>query len=397
MKRILVFLRYGYELFSKHLFTNLLLIAELLTSIVAINLTVSTVQGLYTDVNIIKSMDESTIFVMPSSDLNADSPNESLSFTQIKGVFEVGESTSSYLVTPFKNNGIILYNEAILTHTQIPLSKGGWDSPVIEIDEKLYYPVIINNEDALKYGNTFTADTGIQTISCYVAGVLDSKERYLKLSSVSNVASTSQTVGKCDGELKFFCNTAHLSEDLFDYKTKQSNKILFFKEASIDDAEYNLNLLRNQAFVFTRNDIVFNSMQIIKENVKYYVPLGMGILFVSIVGIIAFSLLSIYKNINFYKSAFLCGARSRDCIFIAFASYFWLIILSLAMLAIIFSLALLFGMIEQLDLILSHWNAIITLFIYFTVLLSGGLAPLVLIRKFKKRAFSNSTKEEVSK
>lgn len=381
MKRLFTFFHYGFELFCRRFWINLLLIIELVIAIVAINLSVSTVEGLYTDLNMINSLDNNTIFVMPTRDLVNSKPGEYLDLSEIRGEYSVGKQYYSSLNAPFEHSGVIMYNDEFITNVSIPLLKGSWKAPTIIENGIEYYPIIISNESEIKYGETFEATTDTTPIYCYVAGVLGNQQRYIKLSATSNVASTQQLVGNCKDQFVLFCNTEYFPLELFGYKSECTNKILFFDSVTTQEQESNILNLRNQAFVFSVEEIIENSMESIKSNVSYYIPLVASILLVSIMGLLSFSLFSICKNEVFYNTVKMCGAKRRDCVFIGVANYICILVFSLAIILTVYAIAHFSGVMLRENILISRWNVLTTAVIYVFVLLCGNLIPIAFFSK----------------
>lgn len=381
MKKILVLLHYGLKLFFRRFKTNLLLVIELVISIVAINLSICTIQNQYADLEIIQSFENDTVFVMPTKDLVNTKPGDYLELGEIQGKFTVGEQYNSSIIAPFGHNSLIMYNNEIVKQLSIPLSKGTWQSPVIIKDGANYYPVIVSNESAIKYGEAFEATTDTTSIFCYVAGVLGNHQRYLKLSATSNIASTQQLVGNCKEELMMFCNTEYFPLDLFSYKLECNSKIFFFENISDDEMKSNISVFRNQAFVFLREDIIANSIEAIRTNAIYYIPFLISALLVSIMGLLSSSLFSILKNEDFYKTSMLCGAKRGDCIAIGIANYIWTLIISIVSLVTICAIAYLNGFMLKESITLSLWNLLITALVYIFILLCGNLIPILSLSK----------------
>ena len=381
MKRIGSVLHYGYELFAKHLFINILLILELIISIVAINLTVAKIQGLYIDVDIIETASDDTLFIMQGSRHTASGEERVIDLSDIKGSFSVGEEKMMSLRTPFETNGnITIYNKAILENVEIPLKKGSWFASVIEENGKNYYPVIINDEESVRYGDRFEALTDTkEVLYCYVAGVLDNNGRYFKLSAASNIATTQQLIDKSPDELKLFCNAEHFPVEKASYTHTYRGRALFFESVTEDELAHNIQVLKNQAFTFTKNDIISNSMETIDTNVRYYVPLCVGLLIISVLGLFSFAFLSLYKNSNFYKTAILCGARRSDCVLIGFVSFDLLFVLSTGIICIIYAIS--YGLAGQNDLKFGGMNLLITGAIYVILMLFGYLLPQAFFSK----------------
>ena len=384
MKRLFTFIHYGFELFCRRFWINLLLVIELVVSIVAMNLSVSTIEGLYTDLNMIKSLDSNTVFVMPTRDLLNSKPNRRLDLSEIRGEYSIGEQYYSSI--PVDNNRasmyrILMYNDEIISNISIPLLKGNWKSPTIIENGIKYYPVITSNESIVKFGETFKTVTDSEPVYCYVAGVLGNQQRYVNLSYASNISSTQQLIGNCKDELIFFCNTEYFPLELFSYKSECTNKILFFDDVTAKEQESNILALRNQGFVFSVDEIVANSMESIKTNVGYYVPLVASIFLVSIMGLFSFSLFSICKNMGFYKTAKLCGASRKDCVAIGVANYIWLLIFSMGIIITVYAIALFSGFMLKEGITISKWNLLTTVFIYVLVLLCGNLIPIAFFGK----------------
>lgn len=383
MKRIFSFANYGYELFVKRLFLNLVLIIEIVISIVAINFSIATVTGLYADVSVIESVAEDSLFVMPSRELANSKNGEYLDFSDIKGDYTVGKGYKTFLKTKFQNSGLIMYSGEILNNMNIPLSKGKWDAPVINEGGILYYPIVVSRESEVNLGEKFDATTDKESLHCYVSGILGDEQQYLELSSASNVATAQQLIKKCDRELMLFCNADFLSPDFFDYKSVCNNRVLFFENTASNDISYNKGVLREQAFVFEKEEIIQNSISKIKDSTRYYTVICISLLIVSVTGLLSCSFVSLYKNASFYKTAVLCGAKRRDCIVISAINFLWICLMSLGLLSIIWCFVIYSDFKKKYDLCFSGWNVLVTSIVYITVILLGCFIPLLFFSKRK--------------
>ena len=373
MKRVITYLHYGYELFIKRLFVHLLLIAELCASVVAVNLAVSMIQGLYTDVNILRSTDEDTLFVMPSYELSSVIGEDFLADLDIRSEYTVGEAYTASLTTPVSYGKVLLYNDTLLSQVSLPLSKGGWDAPAITEQGRTYYPLVVNNESVWRLGDRFEAEASGERIYCYIAGVLGDSNRYLIFSASSSAATTAQIVDTPSETLELYGNAAHFPLALFTYHRVSDNKLLFLEKATPEDIAHDRSELRKVGFVFTRDEIIENSMDEIENNVRYYLPLCLGVLVVSLIGLLSYVMLSLYKDRDFYKIAMICGARRRDRIAIAFCQLISVTAVSAALLGFVYAILYFMG----IRLYLSGIHALTALAIYTFLLLVGFLMSLL--------------------
>ncbi len=379
MKKAAMSFRYGFQLFYKHFFANSLLIFEVIVTVLAINFSISTIQGLYIDLNFIKNANENTLFVMPSGDLT-NNEEAYLDYSNIVGEYTVGEQYSVHMETPFETNATFVYNGSLLDNVFIPLSVGAWTSEPIDENGDMYYPVIVNNTQQIAFGERFEARSDKKKVKCYVAGVLDTNQRFVNLNSTSSAASTQQLVRESKNETLIFLNSDHFPLDCFDYRYTSNNKLLFFEEMNDAQKKHNKDVLRKQGFVFELSEIINNSEKGINEKARYYIPLSLGILIVSITGLLSFSLISFHKNKPFFNTVVLFGARKKDCIYISFVNC---LLITACSLVVIFFVNVTNQQNEFLSLVnieLSKLNIIVTVLVYLIVLVLGFAAPLGLFK-----------------
>lgn len=376
MKRFSELLRFGWGAFTKHAFTNLLLILELIVSLIALNISASTLEGYYADIRAVKQLGDEVLFVMPSGMLTAgrdDYPD----LSQVRGSYSVAEEYMSYPGASVDIDGWVAYNDTAAQH--VKLQSGSWDAEAITEGTEVYYPVFVSDESTLRKGDRFDVRIDSHIIRCYVAGVLNDEQRYLRFNSGSSSATTTNTVADASGKLIVFSNSAHFPTD--EHTTVYNNKILVFDDISEDDMAYNISILRDQAFVFTMDEMVENSMSNVRTNVAYFTPLVVALFLVSLVGLVCLSIFANYKNIDFYRTAMLCGACRRDCIMIGFFSYLFTALISFIGLLLLYFAASALGITASLGIRLYATNGALTAIVYVIVLLLGSVIPLLFFGK----------------
>ena len=376
MRKACLYFYDGYCLFSKRLFIHLLLILELFAALLALNLTVSTVQELYADVNMLRRADQNAVFVMPMHN-PALSPDENPDLSQIQGTYTVGEGYRVALYASFPIRSTTLYTAPLVDGMKIPLAKGDWNAGVLLKDGTSYYPVIVSREGPVYLGDTFLATTDQEPIGCYVAGVLDDRKRYIALSSSSSAASTQQVIGVCDEGLSVFCNEAYVPRSLFDNIVPMNNKVLIFENLSEEQKMANATLLRNQGFRFGVDEIIENSLVIIRDQARYFFPLSFCVLLVGVVGLLSVSALSLYQNREYFRTVLLCGGRRRDCMAIALCRDFVTTLIVAGLLCITWLGSWVLGKAPAL----SWWNLLLTGAVLLVVLLLNSLIPFSFFRR----------------
>lgn len=378
MKRLAELLRFGWGTFTKHAFTNLLLILELIISLIALNISASTLEGYYADIRAVEQLGGDAVFVMPSSMLTAgrdDIPD----LSQVRGSYSVAEQYKCFNGASIDIDEWIAYNDTAAQHVKLRL--GSWDAEAITEGGEVYYPIIISDDSEHRLGDRFEALTGSGRTHCYVAGVLNAEQRYLKFNSGSSSATTANTVADASGKLVVFSNAAHFPTD--ESFGTYDNKVVIFDGASDEDMAHNIRVLRDQGFVFTMDEIVENSMSGVRTNVAYFTPLVVSLFLVSLVGLVCLSIFANYKNMNFYRTAMLCGARRRDCSLIAFLSYLFTTLISFVCLLFLYFAASALGITTALGIRLYAVNAILTALVYVIVILFGSLIPLLFFGKHR--------------
>ena len=114
------------------------------------------------------------------------------------------------------------------------------------------------------------------------------------------------------------------------------NKIIFMdNNLDIQQFDETVKQLKNQAYIETLEDLLYNSNANIRMYQGYYGPLCICLCIVSVVGLLSYSMLLSNRNRKYYSNVLLCGGTKRDCVILSFFNVLFINLMSLIMLIII--------------------------------------------------------------
>ena len=264
----------------------------------------------------------------------------------------------------------------------------------------VYYPVVINAAYSnLGYGEkmsvwaTIHKESGDETIpfSIYVAGILNSDQRYISLGSGSNVATSDNFFSKVSGSRSsplLLFNKDLLPAEVKPLFSVQSTRFLFF-DPTIDQAtmEQNIAILSNQAYTFTLDEILENSEAEYNDNMRFYMPFCVCIYAIALIGIISFVALNTLQNAHYFSILYLCGCRWKNCLYICTGYVGVITVLSLVLSFFIYSVASFAGITEQMGLYFTMGNLWLTLAIIAVLVITALIIPFVMMRRFSVTEF----------
>lgn len=340
MQKLYSIIKLSYSIFLKRIGINLLLAVQICMCIIALNYSFIEINQLGDNIDIIESIEnKNTIFVMVPREVRMAKKENAVNLNVINTNYELGEASKVSIMTNYGNASLFLYSDALISNMNIPLSKGNWDSSVRHYNGGVYYPLIINSEkNGYKFGDFFVI--GIlnnQTIGVYIAGVLADDQKYISLSTSTNSMLADHLIGQCNKkENVFFCNKLVMPEYIQNNEFEYYNKIIFMdNNLDIQQFDETVKQLKNQAYIETLEDLLYNSNANIRMYQGYYGPLCVCLCIVSVVGLLSYSMLLSNRNRKYYSNVLLCGGTKRDCVILSFFNVLFINLLSLIMLIII--------------------------------------------------------------
>ena len=339
----------------KRIGINLLLAVQICMCIIALNYSFIEINQLGDNIDIIESIEnKNTIFVMVPREVRMAKKENAVNLNVINTNYELGEASKVSIMTNYGNASLFLYSDALISNMNIPLSKGNWDSSVRHYNGGVYYTLIINSEKIVyKFGGgkQFILDNYLlyllylkynqhlnnQTIGVYIAGVLADDQKYISLSTSTNSMLADHLIGQCNKkENVFFCNKLVMPEYIQNNEFEYYNKIIFMdNNLDIQQFDETVKQLKNQAYIETLEDLLYNSNANIRMYQGYYGPLCICLCIVSVVGLLSYSMLLSNRNRKYYSNVLLCGGTKRDCVILSFFNVLFINLLSLIMLIII--------------------------------------------------------------
>lgn len=335
MKKLLVYIKEGFHLFEKKLFLHLFLIIEIALAALILQYNIVTTGDLTANYRIIRNIGaERGVHLYANTGMNFGNVvfETPLDLSGLTGEYALAESVIYGLTLDNSASAVTervqSYNTVFLQELQAPLSQGSWESECQEENGITYYPIVINREQrGLSLGDKSMLRSGSTEIPVYVAGVLAKDGRYIDLSKGSNIPTAEQIVGRCtENGLYVFFNSDLYPESIKSVRLGAlSHRFLYFSDA-IADEEYtsNLQYLRNIGWVNEINTVLQNTEENLQVTMRYYIPLFVASLLVSLAGLLSFSLLSVYQNVRYYGILLLSGSTRRDCIGISALSFLYM-------------------------------------------------------------------------
>lgn len=384
------YLKFSSDLLMKKPIASLLMLAQLVLSVIAVNYSLATIQSISLNMQLIKKIPNANTFcVMPTWDTMIIEGEEYINYDDIKGKYEIGKA--GYLFfngAGFEGIKMHTYSDSLLKNIQVPLSRGSWDLELLIENGKTYYPVVINAEyPNLKYKDKLVVSNDESgTINMYVAAVLNEGQRYLSLNTTGNQVNSDYFFKTCFDDLEqrphFFANEKYLPEFAKKHIFYQDTKFLFFKDTTpnsvLQDAE---GILSNQAYTYTLSELLENSRTNYREHVRLYIPFCVFIVLISLCGIISLSALSMLQNIRYFATLSLCGCCWRNCVYICFGYLGLLCFVASAILGAFYSIGNMFGLFLKANLLFTNMNVVVTLLIFMVVLLFPIFIPWFMLKK----------------
>ncbi len=396
------YIKLGLDLFNKRLLINLLLVIQVVIALTATNFAFARTQSIRMSLSIIEKIpNPNTVCTMAFREIIELRGDNYLDLEGIQGDYEVGSSSIFFLSSDtFPNLKAQAYDNCLIENIPVPLSRGSWEMQPITENGTVYYPVVINAAYSnLGYGDkmsvwaTMHKESGDETIpfSIYVAGILNSDQRYISLGSGSNVATSDNFFQKQTGSRSsplLFFNKELLPTELEPLFSVQSTRFLFF-DRTIDQTtmEQNIAILSNQAYTFTLNEILENSEAEYNDNMRFYMPFCVCIYAIALIGIISFVALNTLQNAHYFSILYLCGCRWKNCLYICTGYIGVITVLSLLLSFFIYSVASFAGITEQMGLYFTTGNLWLTLAIIAVLVITSLIIPFVMIHRFSVTEF----------
>lgn len=325
-------MREGFHLFEKRLFLYLFLILQLALSALILQYNVAVTESLTENYRLIRPMEAVHgvwLYAHTGANIPGAQIEETLDLSGLQGEYELAEGAQYYFTIDnpagMKTAKVCSYNGLMLQKLRAPLSCGSWDSGCREENGVTQYPIIVNSQrGGLSLGDVTVLRKGQWEIPVYVAGVLDAGGKYISLSGGSNQPIAEQMVAGCENDgLYAFFNSDLYPEEIVQARFMTCAQRLLYFSPSLSEETYadNLQCLKNIGWVSETSEVIENTEANLRETMRFYLPLYIATLLVSVAGLLSFSLLVVYQNLRYHAILLLSGASRRDCIGISVASF----------------------------------------------------------------------------
>ena len=383
MNRFFSQISMAFNLLIRHFFVNLILIVLLCISVLFSNFAIIEVKSIPDNYDIVFSLpSHTTVLYMVSYDVTKYKGNNFLDLSEINSFYSVGKVRYG----PVNDNSrMYFYSKALIDNLAIPLSEGNWNCSVKTIRGTNYYPIIISKETSqYQYGKTAVIRFQNGTyINVYVCGVLSSSQKFVNLTMSTNSANSDHLIKECNPDTVTFFGIDELYPNFAKDITYECDTRFIFFEDNITSEQFNrnYNIIKNQGYAYTYEQLLNNSQYHIKQGYTYYIPLLICLLLLCTIGIVSFTVLSIKNNQYYYSCFLLCGGRKKDCVNLSLINVLLIILISFLITFFITNLLVQTGA-------LSGWykitllNVVCTLIIYlFNLFVSWVITKLALKNK----------------
>lgn len=335
MKKILLYITEGFRLFEKKLLLHIFLTVQLALSVLILQYNVVTTENLTANFRMISNIGAKYgVHLYAKTGINWGNVmfETPLDLSGLVGEYSLAESVqyAFSLDSPagVETTLVQSYNTVLLQKLQAPLARGSWESGCREENGTQYYPIIVNREQGgLSLGDKTLLRRGTEEIPVYIAGVLERDTKYIALQNGSNVPTAEQMIKHCEGNGFYVFFNSDLYPDSIQTARVGAlpQRFLYFSE-SLTDEEYSSNLqyLRNIGWANETSDVLKNTEANLRDTMRYYLPIYVAALLVSIAGLLSFSLLAVYQNLRYHSILLLSGATRGDCIGISVASFVYM-------------------------------------------------------------------------
>ena len=199
----------------------------------------------------------------------------------------------------------------------------------------------------------------------------------------TNSANSDHLIKECNPDTVTFFGIDELYPNFAKDITYECDTRFIFFEDNITSEQFNrnYNIIKNQGYAYTYEQLLNNSQYHIKQGYTYYIPLLICLLLLCTIGIVSFTVLSIKNNQYYYSCFLLCGGRKKDCVNLSLINVLLIILISFLITFFITNLLVQTGA-------LSGWykitllNVVCTLIIYlFNLFVSWVITKLALKNK----------------
>lgn len=305
-------IKFGFYLFSKKIFSSLLIVAQIvLTTIISILMILHISEVSSKNIYMNKFYNnEVFIHFSPQKQYNDSS------FEYAKRLNYTEEDVSSnffYKNIMLDNTKFTMlgYNDKFFDYFKPKLSKGTY----IEDYNGVIPCYITKFNTSISIGDTFTQKINDISYTFEVYGIVSSESFYIKLSSTSNVLSSSNYIKSFketfDQEKYEFII---FDSDLLNcnYKSIYNNEIIIL-DKNINDESFSTicDELKKIGFVNTKNSIVSVDTENIKNILKMYLPFTILLSLISLIGIVGVIILNVNDNHRNFSVLITIGATKK--------------------------------------------------------------------------------------
>lgn len=149
--------------------------------------------------------------------------------------------------------------------------------------------------------------------------------------------------------------------------------------------------IRDQAFVFDYSTLLKNSQNEYQEESRYFIPICMSIISISLIGMISITALTTYENV-FFSILYLCGGKKAGLKYICLGYLGIISVVSFSLCTLLNAFLTYSGVYKKIMFDLSLLNVMSTVISIIILIVFSMLIPITLIRKLSVSEFIHSSR-----
>ena len=401
------YLKLGYLEFLRNLKINFLIVLEITAVLITAIFTVSSVRSQLRFYEPLSDyLDSKSLYITPDS-LTTRVPVEKQLITekQIKNKFPEAEKvcaqTSFYFTLEGEYFDVDMegmgYPEEVINGFEPILKEGKWLSDVAE-EGNVINVVVTKNDSGVKTGDEYKCrcndENGkdIEGITVRIVGEIENGAAIFK---------------KPNGDPKAFKADDFFANYQIDEETK-NEPYLIVPQKQLD--KYNIyNYIKKCAFVklddgvtderfeeikeayilvggaVEATEIRSNSLDVIKTNLIFLLPIVIGVLVFVIVTTVCMSAINAKKQLRSYGVYYICGSRWRQCVLISVFSAFITVIIAALLSAAALIIGDKTGLLKETVISFGSWQLTACLAVILLYLITAIIMPFAIIGRTNPR------------
>ena len=401
------YLKLGYLEFLRNLKINFLIVLEITAVLITAIFTVSSVRSQLRFYEPLSDyLNSKSLYITPDS-LTTRVPVEKQLITekQIKNKFPEAEKvcaqTSFYFTLESEYFDVDMeglgYPEEVVNGFEPILKNGKWLSDVPE-EENVINVVVTKNDNGVKTGDEY---------KCRCSDENGKEIEGITVRIVGEIENGAAIFKKPNGDPK-----AIKADDFFaNYQIDEETKNEPYLIASQDQLEkYNIyNYIKKCAFVrlddsvtderfdeikeecilvggaVDAKEIRNNSLDVIKTNLIFLLPIVIGVLVFVIVTTVCMSAINAKKQLRSYGVYYVCGSRWRQCVLISVFSSLITVVLAALLSAVALIIGDKTGLLKETVISFGSWQLIACSAVILLYLITAIIMPLAIIGRTNPR------------